>query len=458
MTSLNVSFDVAIGGGPGPLPPPPREETSDTFGDALQGALEHADDSSRETAVDRRSRARRDQESDPRESNSDKDREKETTATTDVVTLGPNGDLVRPMPVAPPQDQNGTGTTAEGEQNVEATTDLTQAFTALERPADGTAANAAAQTDEAAKQAPLRSQRGARNHAADQASNLSETNGDVANNLAAMLQQMAGGNAPGQAAAAGNPVTEGAWRRAMVARLSNLLESSPSDRTNNLPGSRASAPQLPGTSELNKALAAIATQVSAEQKSTVAKAFGASSMADMFEAERHAGSDRHTLTQLNPVRIESAMLTPLLLTTDGASAETVAVEQRSIDTDLPEQIVQSIRVQALDLGGEARVRLRPEYLGEVVVSVKVDGGAVTATLQADTAAVRRWIQTHEVSLRMGLAEHGLHLDRLIVSEPAKSESEPEERRRQSPQEQPAEQQSRRSPRHEEEAGTFEVVV
>jgi flagellar hook-length control protein FliK len=455
---VNVNFDVAIGGGPGPLPPPPREETSDKFGEALQGALEHADDSSRDTAVDRRSRASRDQESDPRESSADKDRETDATATTDVVTLGLNGELVRPMPVPPPQDQNDTGTTAEGEQNVEATADLTQAFALLERPADGTTASPAAQTEEATKQTALRNQRGTRGQAADKASNLSEISGDVATNLAAILQQMAGGSASDPATAAGNRLSEGAWRRVMVARLSNLIESSPSDRTNSLPGARGSAPQLPAVAELNKALAAIASQASAEQKSTVAKAFGASSIAEMFEAERHAGLDRHALTQLNPVRIESSMLTPLQLTTGGTSAETVAVEQQTIDTDLPEQIVQSIRVQALDLGGEARVRLRPEYLGEVVVSVKVDGGAVTATLQADTAAVRRWIETHEVSLRMGLAEHGLHLDRLIVSEPAKSESEPEERRRQSPQEQPAQQESRRSPRNEEEPGTFEVVV
>jgi flagellar hook-length control protein FliK len=454
VTSLTVNFDVAIGGPSGLLPPSPREGASDKFGDALQGALEYADDSSRDGAVGRRSQVRRDEDSDPRQSRGDRDRDTDT-ASTDVVTLETNGELARPMPVPPPQDQNGTGTTAEGEQNVETTADVTEALTALARAA----ANAAAQTDDTAMQAALRGQRNARTSAADQATDLPEVTEDVASNLAALLQQLADGNPSRQAITADTSVTEGAWRRAMVARLSNLAESSPADRANNnLPGARASSSPVPGAAGLNRALAAIANQASAEQKATAAKAFGVSGIAEMFDADRHASRDNHTLTQLSQFRLDSSMVTPLRLTTEGAGTETAAIELHTLDTDLPEQIVQSIRLQALDLGGEARVRLRPEYLGEVVVSVRVDRGAVTATLQADTPAVRRWIETHEASLRTGLAEHGLHLDRLIVSEPAKSESDPEERRRQSSEEQPARKQPRRSPRNEEEAGTFEVVV
>ncbi len=87
------------------------------------------------------------------------------------------------------------------------------------------------------------------------------------------------------------------------------------------------------------------------------------------------------------------------------------------------QIVQSLRVQWAGGAGEARVRLRPEYLGDVVATIKVEQGTVTATLQADTPEVRRWMEANTQSLREGLVEHGLKLDRLVVlSEPARGES------------------------------------
>ena len=122
------------------------------------------------------------------------------------------------------------------------------------------------------------------------------------------------------------------------------------------------------------------------------------------------------------------MLTPWLVTTDGASAETAGRRAATIDTDLPKQIVQSIRLQALDLGGEAHVRLRPEYLGEVVVSVKVMHGAVTATLQADTAAVRRWIETNEASLRQASP----NTDCISIASSSRSRPSPNPRARRAP--------------------------
>ena len=57
-----------------------------------------------------------------------------------------------------------------------------------------------------------------------------------------------------------------------------------------------------------------------------------------------------------------------------AAGQIVADVNRTLDTDLQEQVVQSIRVQALEGGGEARVRLRPEYLGELVLSVVAQTG------------------------------------------------------------------------------------
>jgi flagellar hook-length control protein FliK len=143
----------------------------------------------------------------------------------------------------------------------------------------------------------------------------------------------------------------------------------------------------------------------------------------------------------------------------GPSSSVVATPALAASSEFPQQIVQAMHLQALEGGGEARVRLRPDYLGEVVIAIKVENGAVTAILQAETPEVREWAKANEPALRQSLAEQGLHLERLTVSDDVpKSESEnrdPREQRRQ-PQARP--QQQPRRPRRDDDVATFEVVV
>lgn len=126
---------------------------------------------------------------------------------------------------------------------------------------------------------------------------------------------------------------------------------------------------------------------------------------------------------------------------------------------LASQIVQAIRVHWGPDGGHVRLLLQPEHLGELAVSLKVEGGSVTAHLETATSEVRRWIETNEGLLRHGLATHDLRLDRLIVTEQdfaaspdAKDRGEPEEQQRQRG-------PSRRRRQHPEgEGATFEILV
>ncbi|MFA5907808.1 MAG: flagellar hook-length control protein FliK [Vicinamibacterales bacterium] len=172
-----------------------------------------------------------------------------------------------------------------------------------------------------------------------------------------------------------------------------------------------------------------------------------------------------------PAREHASAPTVLSVTTESRlsmpavppTAATSAVADPVAETELPRQIVHSIRLQAMAGGGEAHVRLRPEYLGELTVAVKVERGAVTATLHAETPAVRQWIEANEASLRQGLAEHGLHLDKLtILDEAPQPESAPQDRRERGREEQARQEQSRRQaprrPRPEAGTATFEVVV
>ena len=130
----------------------------------------------------------------------------------------------------------------------------------------------------------------------------------------------------------------------------------------------------------------------------------------------------------------------------------------AVATELPAQVVQSIRMQAIGNGGEAIIRLRPDYLGELVVAVKVENGAVSAALRSDTPAVRRWVESNEATLRQALAEHGLQLDRLTVSDEAPTaEGGEREHQDQKEHEDESQPQSRRQRKAAPDA-TFEVIV
>jgi len=52
------------------------------------------------------------------------------------------------------------------------------------------------------------------------------------------------------------------------------------------------------------------------------------------------------------------------------------------------QVVKAIRLQWKQGLGEARIRLEPEHLGEVRVSLRVQAGAVTAVVTAENPTVQ----------------------------------------------------------------------
>lgn len=121
-------------------------------------------------------------------------------------------------------------------------------------------------------------------------------------------------------------------------------------------------------------------------------------------------------------------------------------------------LVQSMRVQYRDGVGTAVVQLDPEYLGKVTIVLEMgSGGSVTARMHAASNDVRTWLQANETILRQGLAEKGLSLDRLVVSDGEHQEEalsrDPEQH--ESAREQ---QRQRRKPGRRADAATFAVVV
>ena len=79
------------------------------------------------------------------------------------------------------------------------------------------------------------------------------------------------------------------------------------------------------------------------------------------------------------------------------------------------QIVQTIQLAWFRHGGEARITLDPQQFGDLSVAMRVDRGVVVARLQADAPQVREWLHANQDTLRTGLAEHHLRLDRLEIA-------------------------------------------
>jgi flagellar hook-length control protein FliK len=80
------------------------------------------------------------------------------------------------------------------------------------------------------------------------------------------------------------------------------------------------------------------------------------------------------------------------------------------------QIIESIRLQWAKGGGDAQMTLQPGYLGGLSVSLRVDKDVVTASVLAESPAVREWLRANESSLRQGLVDVGLRLEKFQVSD------------------------------------------
>ena len=172
-----------------------------------------------------------------------------------------------------------------------------------------------------------------------------------------------------------------------------------------------------------------------------------------------SSSHDHGAALPEPVRVAGTS-TPVFVVPQAAAATAgmsslhaeaaAAPGARLHDADMLQQFVQTMRVQFRDGIGDAVLRLRPEHLGEVSISLHVENGTVAATVNAEAAAVRQWLETNQASLRQSLSEQGLHLDRFVV------QRDPEER--QSREDQPSRQQQRRRRTSNSDSPRFEITV
>jgi len=109
---------------------------------------------------------------------------------------------------------------------------------------------------------------------------------------------------------------------------------------------------------------------------------------------------------------------------------------------LESRLVELVRWQAREGGGRVEIRLRPEFLGAVTVTVHVDAGVVKASLTAASQATRDFLQAEAGHLKSALEDQGFTLETFEVSD------EQDTREQEQPHQRPRQQTGpRRSARH-----------
>jgi hypothetical protein len=135
-------------------------------------------------------------------------------------------------------------------------------------------------------------------------------------------------------------------------------------------------------------------------------------------------------------------------TAEVAAPSTPAALPPAVGDQVLHQVVSSLRMQWKDGIGEAKLQLRPDALGAVSISLRVEAGAVTAVVRAESAQVQEWVLQNQETLRQQMEAAGLHLGELVVTPDDQGQSQ---------QQAPQEQRRRRQPAPAP-AATFEMLL
>jgi flagellar hook-length control protein FliK len=204
-----------------------------------------------------------------------------------------------------------------------------------------------------------------------------------------------------------------------------------------LPKAAPAAPAVPQTNQPAAAAAAGSPDISTTQVRGYAQPRPAPLSANGAGTIVNASKAKVALrtTDAAPLRLERAatiaprVMSPVPMMPHAAPAPVAAAvvslpasSAGIADSQLGSQIVQSMRMQWAQGGGEATIELNPNFLGRVQVSVRVDRGVVSASVRADTTVVREWVAAHRDELSQTLAQQGLRLDKLEIAQAPKEQS------------------------------------
>ena len=175
--------------------------------------------------------------------------------------------------------------------------------------------------------------------------------------------------------------------------------------------------------------------------------------AQFSAASRQSAPNTMAFMVNGPMPLDTrAMAAAVAAATGHVDSAPVAIPER----DVIAQLVQSMRVQFRDGIGEAVLKLNPEHLGSVQISLRIENGAIKATVQAEAPAVRQWLESQQETLRTSLADQGLRLERFVVEPDGERQTAPDDDAREQ-KEQRRRQQHRRQ-MSEKDHPIFEITV
>lgn len=108
--------------------------------------------------------------------------------------------------------------------------------------------------------------------------------------------------------------------------------------------------------------------------------------------------------------------TPFARHLESASVETLsgAAKSAPFSPQVMDTVEAGIRLSADARGGEVRMKLNPESLGEVRIRLDVSSGVVRAEITVESHEVKSMIEADSDFLKDSLGSHGLTLDKCVV--------------------------------------------
>jgi flagellar hook-length control protein FliK len=105
----------------------------------------------------------------------------------------------------------------------------------------------------------------------------------------------------------------------------------------------------------------------------------------------------------------------LTLQKSRAKPSAQAPSSRAPEKPVPEQAVRGLAAVLRQKGGNVTLRLAPDSLGDLRISMKLDGAQVWASIEATNEPARQLLEEQRDTLREALEAHGLKVERLDVS-------------------------------------------
>lgn len=150
------------------------------------------------------------------------------------------------------------------------------------------------------------------------------------------------------------------------------------------------------------------------------KADGHESPPDTAEKNEHTPGENVRVTEFVMQNAEPNSKSP----TDSTPAASVSQirHQHHEPAEIVAQISGRMKAEFNGKGGEVRMTLNPESLGQVKIEVSVEGGVVKANIMAENASVKSSIESNLSLLKTSLEGHGLRVDHLSVEVDQRNEN------------------------------------